>query len=143
MRLLTFLSLSALLTTAFAQSAYIGAPANGSTVHRGSNITVEIDRPDTLTGSTEIAIVIGLLFCGGTHSTCLPPSSTLGTILYSGGYDPEFYTGVAKPPHQNFTVEIPSTAQVGKSQLGLAHFSLVGASEWPVLETRNITLNVV
>ncbi|KAF8218120.1 hypothetical protein K438DRAFT_1796336 [Mycena galopus ATCC 62051] len=140
MRLLTFIPLSALLTTVFSQSAYIGAPANGSTVHRGSNITVEIDRPDSLTGSTEIAIVIGLLFCGGTRSTCLPPSSTLGTILYSGGYAPEVHTGVAK---QNFTVEIPSTAQVGKSQLGLAHFSLVGAGEFPVLETRNITLNVV
>ncbi|KAF7377915.1 hypothetical protein MSAN_00215300 [Mycena sanguinolenta] len=129
MKVLNLLSLGALLATAFAQGADIGAPADGSTVRRGSKIIVEIDRPDTLTGSTEIAIVIGFLFCGQSlTSQCPPPSEILGTILYNGNYTPEFHTGVMKPPHQNFTVKVPSSASLGKAQLGVAHFSLVGVS---------------
>ncbi|KAF7368829.1 hypothetical protein MVEN_00208100 [Mycena venus] len=128
MKLLNCLALSVMLTTAFAQRAAIGAPADGSTVQRGSNITVEIDRPDTLTGSTEVALRL---------------RRPWGTILYDGPFDPEFHTGVSKPPHQNFTVQIPSSSQTGKAQLGVAHFSLVGASQFPFLETFNITLNVV
>jgi hypothetical protein len=83
---------------------------------------------DTLTGSTEVAVVIGFWHCGGATSICPAPSDVLGSILYNGPYDPEFHTGVAKPPHQNFTVTIPSTAQAGKAQLSVAHFSLVGVS---------------
>ncbi|KAJ6461092.1 hypothetical protein C8R45DRAFT_842449 [Mycena sanguinolenta] len=144
MKVLSVLSLSAMLTTAFAQGVVIGAPADGSTVRRGSKITVEINRPDTLTGSTEIAIVIGFLFCGKSPtSKCPPPSEILGTILYNGSYQPEFHSGDAKPPYQNFTVSIPTSASPGKAQLGVAHFSLVGASQFPFLEIFNITLNVV
>ncbi|KAJ7244432.1 hypothetical protein B0H12DRAFT_1054872 [Mycena haematopus] len=146
MKFFSSLALSTLLfaTAALAQSVDIGAPADGSTVLHGSNITVEIDRPDTLTGSTEVAIVIGFWHCGSAASVCPPPSDVLGTILYNGPYDPEFRTGGgSKPPYQNFTVTIPSTALPGKAQLGVAHLSLVGAGQYPFLETRNITLNVV
>ncbi|KAJ7653161.1 hypothetical protein DFH06DRAFT_1204857 [Mycena polygramma] len=141
-------ALSAILaTTAYAQSVAIGAPADGTTVQPGSNITVEIDRPDTLSGSTEVAVVIGFWVCGESPaSVCPPPSDVLGSILYNGPYDPQFRnngTPPNKPPYQNFTVTIPSTAQSGKAQLGVAHLSLIGAGQFPFLETRNITLNVV
>ncbi|KAF7377903.1 hypothetical protein MSAN_00214000 [Mycena sanguinolenta] len=147
MKFFSSLALSAIfMAGALAQSVDIGAPADGTTVSAGSNITVEIDRPDTLTGSTEIAIIIGFLPCGASASGCLPPSEGLGTILYNGPFDPEFSSsggGVNHRPHQNFTVTIPSSASPGVAQLGVAHVALVGAGEFPLLETLNITLNVV
>ncbi|KAF7377905.1 hypothetical protein MSAN_00214200 [Mycena sanguinolenta] len=144
MKFLGSLALSAVFAaTALAQAVDIGAPAAGTTVSAGSNITVEIDRPDSLTASTEVAVVIGFLSCGA--SGCPPPSETLGTILYNGPYDPEFSndgSGVNKPPHQNFTVTIPSSASSGPAQLGVIHLALVGLSETPLFETLNVTLNV-
>ncbi|KAJ7023070.1 hypothetical protein C8F04DRAFT_970561 [Mycena alexandri] len=116
-----------LATTAFAQSAAIGAPADGSSVQAGSNITVEVDRPDTLTGSTEVAVVIGFLSCNG-RPACPAASEVLGSILYNGPFNPQFVTGVSRPPHQNFTVTIPSTFPSGPAQLAVSHFSLVGVS---------------
>ncbi|KAJ6493999.1 hypothetical protein C8R47DRAFT_1118009 [Mycena vitilis] len=143
MKFLSSLALSALLAaSAYGQRAFIGAPADGTSVTAGSNITVELDRPDTLTGSTEVAVIIGFFSCTSTGSVCPGPSEALGTILYNGPYDPEFQPG-PKPPYQNFTVTIPPSAPKGKAQLGVAHFSLVGASEVPILETLNVTLNVV
>ncbi|KAJ6629323.1 hypothetical protein B0H10DRAFT_1776580 [Mycena sp. CBHHK59/15] len=130
-------------TTAFAQRVAIGAPADGASVTAGSNITVEVDRPDTLSSSVEVAIVIGFNSCAS--RPCLPPSETIGTLLYNGPYDPEFHTNVSfsKPPHQNFTVTIPASAPNGEAQLSVTHFSLIGASLGPFLEILNITLNVV
>ncbi|KAJ6461072.1 hypothetical protein C8R45DRAFT_538174 [Mycena sanguinolenta] len=147
MKFFSSLALSALFAAAaLAQSVNIGAPDDGTTVSAGSNITVEIDRPDTLTPSTEVAIIIGFLSCGSFASGCLPPSEGLGTILYDGPYNPQFASsggGVNHRPHQNFTVTIPSSAPPGIAQLGVAHVALVGADQWPLLETLNITLNVV
>ncbi|KAJ7171087.1 hypothetical protein C8R46DRAFT_1087627 [Mycena filopes] len=145
MKFFTSLALSALLAaTAFAQSADIGAPANGTQVRAGSNITVEVDRPDTLTGSTEVAVVIGFLSCHGFQGELCPPASEImGTILYNGPFDPEFHTGVQKPPHQNFSVAIPSTAPAGPAQLSVAHVTLIGAGQFPFLEVLNTTLLVV
>ncbi|KAJ7694857.1 hypothetical protein B0H17DRAFT_931470 [Mycena rosella] len=145
MKFLSSLALSVMLaTTAFAQSIAIGAPVDGSSVKAGSNITVEVDRPDTLTGSTEVAIVIGFLSCVPFPAGCPSPSDIIGNILYNGPYDPEFHTNVSvsKPPHQNFTVTIPANARTGPAQLSVTHFSLVGAGPFPFLESRNITINV-
>lgn len=50
----------------------------------------------------------------------------MGTVLYQGGFDPEFHNGV-QPPYQNFTVEIPDDIS-GLAVLGVAHFSLVGVN---------------
>lgn len=145
-----------LAAAAFAQSVDIGAPASGTTVKAGSNITVEVDRPvsrtnqilnktsyivhrphtvpqNTLTGSTEVAVVIGFLSCVGfSTGICPPPSEIIGSILYNGPYDPQFHTNVTptKPPYQNFTVTIPKTAEAGPAQLSVTHFSLVGVSTY-------------
>ncbi|KAJ7479696.1 hypothetical protein FB451DRAFT_1086261 [Mycena latifolia] len=145
MKFLSSLALGAtLVSTAFAQGIAIGAPADGSTVTAGSNITVEVDRPDTLTPSTEVALVIGFLSCVPFPAGCPPASEDLGNILYNGPYDPEFHpsVSVSKPPHQNFTVTIPASAATGPAQLSVTHFSLVGAGPFPFLQTVNITLNV-
>ncbi|KAJ7202017.1 hypothetical protein GGX14DRAFT_463554 [Mycena pura] len=148
MKLLTSVVLSAaLVASAFAQGVVIGAPADGATVHAGENITVEVDRPNTLTGSTEVAVVIGFQVCGDSPASCPSPDDVMGTILYNGPYNPTFHTDTApgfKPPYENFTVTVPAFAPEGRrAQLNLAHVTLVGAGQFAVLETRNISLNVV
>ncbi|KAF9465550.1 hypothetical protein BDZ94DRAFT_323388 [Collybia nuda] len=141
MKLFSTLALPTLLSTAaFAQSVRIGNPPNGTSVHAGSNVLMEIDRPDTLTGSTEIAIIIGFQSCA--TMPCHAPSDGLGTILYNGGYKPEFQPGSSKPPHQNFTVTIPASAPQGPGLLGVSHVALVGAGQTVILESLGVTVNV-
>ncbi|KAG5338259.1 hypothetical protein C0989_007844 [Termitomyces sp. Mn162] len=117
-----------LISAAKAQRASIGYPLDGMSVTTGSEITVEIDREDTLTGSIEVAVVIGVVPCP--TSGCLSADYGLGTVLYNGGYDPEFHPDAPfdKPPHQNFTVTIPPIISKGKVQLGVFHASLIGVS---------------
>ncbi|KAJ7434540.1 hypothetical protein B0H11DRAFT_2118394 [Mycena galericulata] len=104
---------------------------------------------DTLTGSTELALVIGFLSCpgpesSGSSSNCPSPLDEIGTILYNGSYDPDFHNGGEglKPPYQNFSVVIPRDAESGVAQLSATHFSLVGAGPFPFLQSRNVTLLV-
>ncbi|KAJ7635188.1 hypothetical protein FB45DRAFT_989694 [Roridomyces roridus] len=131
---------------AFGQGVSIGAPTAGSTISPGTNITVEVDRPDTLTGSTEVAIIIGFTSCVGfTESQCPPPASLIGSVLYNGPYDPEFHTDVTPTklaPYQNFSVMIPTTTSKGPAQLSVTHFSLVGAGPFPLLQSLNVSLIV-
>ncbi|KDR82928.1 hypothetical protein GALMADRAFT_206658 [Galerina marginata CBS 339.88] len=138
-------SLSLLLgsISALSQSIRIGFPSDGASVHAGSKLTVEVDRPDTLTGSTEVAVVIALNSCHNT--TCIPPKDILGSILYNGPYNPQFQSTAppSKPPHQNFTVTIPSAIGKGRAQLAVFHVSLVGAGPEPITEIKNVTLNVL
>ncbi|KAF5379412.1 hypothetical protein D9615_006538 [Tricholomella constricta] len=137
------ISLTTLLAAVSAQRVSIGYPQDGASVKSGDSITVEVDRPNTLSGSTEVAIVIGLQSCP--TIPCHSVEDGMGFILYNGGYNPQYHQNAPgfKPPHQNFTVSIPSTAQKGKAQLGVTHVSLIGAGASPFLETLNVTLNVV
>ncbi|KII83245.1 hypothetical protein PLICRDRAFT_180650 [Plicaturopsis crispa FD-325 SS-3] len=142
MKFSTLLALPLFAASALAQSIQIGAPAAGTSVSPGSSLVVEVDRPNSLTGSQEVAIVIALDSCSSSGG-CRPPSDVLGNILYSGGFNPEYSTPAdGKPPHQNFTVQIPSGAQSGTNLLTVTHFSLVGAGPYPLFEYRNITLNI-
>ncbi|KAK7052470.1 hypothetical protein R3P38DRAFT_2860513 [Favolaschia claudopus] len=145
MKFTQLFALSTILVTAgYAQKASIGVPLPGEAVQAGSNITVEIDRPNSLTPSTEVGIGIGFLSCVDFNSSACPsPSEVLGSILYSGPFNPQ-YTNVSssKPPHQNFTVTIPSTAKSGPAQIAVTHSSLVGAGPFPFNEVFNITVNV-
>ncbi|KAF9058772.1 hypothetical protein BDP27DRAFT_1240304 [Rhodocollybia butyracea] len=136
----SLISLLAIATTSvLAQSARIGAPSNATEVAAGSSFVMMVERPDTLTGSQEIALIIGLASC----TNCPGPSKSLELLcvifLYNGGFDPEPGTG-SLPPHQNFTLTVPSTFPQGPAQLGVAHFALVGASPQPFLETFSTTL---
>ncbi|KAG5637398.1 hypothetical protein H0H81_004706 [Sphagnurus paluster] len=79
--------------------------------------------------SAEVAIVIGFESCASSYP-CRPAADGMGTVLYNGPYKPQYQNGAPtyKPPHQNFTVVIPSTAAKGKAQLNFAHFVLIGVS---------------
>ncbi|KAG6876898.1 hypothetical protein C0993_012304 [Termitomyces sp. T159_Od127] len=131
-----------LFSAAEAQRATIGYPPDGTSVTPGSNLTVEVDRENSLTGSVEVAVIIGVTSCLATG--CLPVSDGLGTVLYNGEYNPEFHPDAPfyKPPHQNFTITIPPTLSNGTSQLGVVRVSLLGASSVPITEFLNLTLNV-
>ncbi|KAG6809476.1 hypothetical protein H0H92_016083 [Tricholoma furcatifolium] len=126
---------------ASSQSISIGYPLNGTSVAAGSKLLVEIDRPDTISSSVEVAVVIGLQSCP--TGPCYPVASSVGTPLYNGPYNPQFQSGSpGKPPHQNFTITIPADTPVGKAQLGIAHFMLLGASLYADVQTLSIDLDI-
>ncbi|KAJ3736607.1 hypothetical protein DFJ43DRAFT_1149683 [Lentinula guzmanii] len=136
-------SLAIATTSVVSQSANLGAPADMTQVAAGSDFTVMVDRPDTLTGSIEVAVVIALLSCAS--NPCPGPSAELGTVLYNGPFNPQFTTepGTTNlPPHENFTLTVPSSFTKGNAQLGVAHVYLLGASVSPELETFNTTIVV-
>lgn len=147
--LLPFLALAT--SVVHAQNAYIYTPADMTEVPAGSSFNVTIAqgvsilpfllwaswayyntsnvRQDSNSSWKNIAIVIALLNCHEYSSTCLGPAEELGTILYSGPFNPQFTTepGTAElPPHENFTLTVPSDFETGQSQLGVALFDLVG-----------------
>ncbi|KAH9920444.1 uncharacterized protein B0H18DRAFT_881086 [Fomitopsis serialis] len=149
MRLLPLITFAAsLIALASAQGIDIGAPLAGSTISPGQNITVEVDRPNSLTGSEEVAIVISMVPCE--TSTCNSPnqdlSSELGYVLYNGPYSPQYDSITPpdhKPPYQNFSVQVPSWYTSGEHiALAVTHVSLVGAGPWVLLEFKNVSLVV-
>jgi len=136
MNFLYFILFSIFATLSLAQSVQIGAPARGATYRPGHRITVEVDRPDSLEGSDEVAVVIALFPCESATS-CPGPENELGDILYNGPYNPQFHNvpGLPpKPPHQNFTVTVPDTFPSGSAQLGVVHLCLTGAAPYAYLQ---------
>ncbi|KAM5538618.1 hypothetical protein V8D89_007647 [Ganoderma adspersum] len=140
-------TLLAFAASALAQRIHIASPKNFADVKPGSKITVEIDRPNSLTASTEVAIAIGLWPCGGPKGTskCASTdvSKVLGDVVYTGSYKPEYNSKTPqKPPHQNFEITVPKSFTAGQVSLGVAHLSLVGAGSEPTYQFSNITLVV-
>ncbi|KAF7428750.1 hypothetical protein PC9H_007982 [Pleurotus ostreatus] len=136
--------LFSLLSVSLAQSIMIGFPKPSANITAGSNFTVEVDRPNSLTGSTEVGIAINIQPCAA-RGECIPPEDLLGFTLYAGSYNPQFHTNVSfgLPPHQNFTVALPSSFAKGTALLSVTHLSLVGAGPFPLFEIRNATVNIV
>jgi len=142
--ILSGFSLVFLAASALAQSAAIGYPPQGLSVAPGSSLTVQVERPvsfkvvlcllskpstallqNSLTGSEEVAVVIGLQSCPGTP--CISPADYMGQILYNGPFNPQYHE-TYNPPYENFTVQIPSNSAVGTALIGVAHVTLVGVS---------------
>jgi hypothetical protein len=51
----------------------------------------------------------------------------MGTILYRGDFDPQYYEA-SQPPYQNFTITVPNLIPAGNAQINIAHAALVGVS---------------
>ncbi|GFF52441.1 hypothetical protein IFM61606_06430 [Aspergillus udagawae] len=128
-----------LVATASAQNVAIGLPSPGENLTPGSSTVVQIQRPNSLTGSQELAVAIGLSSCA--DSKCYAPEDVMGTILYNGPFKPEYHES-SQPPYQNFSVNIPEAIGKGTAQLNIAHVSLVGAGPFPFLETLNRTVHI-
>ncbi|KAJ5272714.1 hypothetical protein N7478_007839 [Penicillium angulare] len=133
------ISLIALAGVALAQSADIGLPKENQKVIAGEDVVVQVQRPNTLTGSEEINVSIGFTSCP--NGGCPPAEEELGTVVYSGSFTPEYHESPL-PPYENFTVKVPSSFAQGKAQVNVAHFALVGASNVPLFEPLNQTIIV-
>jgi len=133
-----------LLLSVSAQSIQIGSPQPGDLIHPGKNFTIEVDRPNSLTGSQEVALVIAMQNCDKTNCTQFTSTEYLQHVLYFGSYNPQYQSGPGqgKPPHQNFSVVVPLGFGQGKSRISVTHLSLVGASPFALYETRNVTVTV-
>ncbi|KAI6043337.1 hypothetical protein EDC04DRAFT_2866349 [Pisolithus marmoratus] len=127
---------------AFAQNAVIGYPPDGHTVSPGNNLTVQIQRPNTLTSSEEVAVVIGLQTCATSGGACASPEYMMGQILYNGPFDPQYH-GPTTPPYENFTVQIPSSVGKGPAKIGVIHLTLISAGPFPMMEALNKSIAVV
>ncbi|KAL3496130.1 hypothetical protein BJX62DRAFT_134797 [Aspergillus germanicus] len=135
----TFAILTSLAATALAQNVFVNLP-EGPTLEAGSEAIIQVTRPNSLTGSREIAVAIGVYPCNNGH--CLPAESTLGTVLYNGPFKPEYHE-LSGLPYENFTVTVPADLAKGSAVVGVAHAALVGAANWPFFEVVNTTATVV
>ncbi|TBU61821.1 hypothetical protein BD310DRAFT_992063 [Dichomitus squalens] len=133
---------SLLFTLAAAQNAFINAPPPQSTFAPGDSFIVDVDRPDSLTGSRDVSVAIGLLSCvdRAPSGTCddIDSAWMMGDILYAGPYHPVAPVGTNE--NENFTVTVPGDFQLGPAVLAVAHFALVGELFWPYLEVLNETI---
>ncbi|KAL4865166.1 hypothetical protein BDV12DRAFT_175125 [Aspergillus spectabilis] len=135
----TFAILASLAATALAQNAFVNLP-EGKELQAGDEVTVQVTRPNSLTGSTEFGIAIGLQTCG--EGRCIDSNSVLGLPLYTGPFSPIYHENY-NPPYENFTVTIPETATKGPAVVAVAHAALVGAANWPFFEVVNTTATIV
>ncbi|RPD62843.1 hypothetical protein L227DRAFT_573361 [Lentinus tigrinus ALCF2SS1-6] len=133
------IALACLAASAAAQSVIIASPIANSTLLPGETFVVDVDRPDTLTGSQEVAIAIGLLSCVGlaprSPGTCDGVNTTgnIGRVLFSGTYAPTLVGHGHADLAQNFSVQVPGNFPIGPAILSVAHFALVIGTE-PFLE---------
>ncbi|KAJ7130883.1 hypothetical protein C8R46DRAFT_1235882 [Mycena filopes] len=128
-----------------AQRSFIGSPAPGATVHFGSQLTVQVVRPNSLQSSTEVGIAIGLLACPTSQeAVCPAPTSQLGRVLFTGQFAPTVHPG--NSIYENFTLTVPSAdsfgGATGRAQLAVVRLHLIGAGPSPVFEINNITVNL-
>ncbi|KIK99432.1 hypothetical protein PAXRUDRAFT_526999 [Paxillus rubicundulus Ve08.2h10] len=118
------ISVALFVSAAIAQGITIVSPTPGSTVTSGSTITVQVGTNIFIENLETIGIAIGLQSCPN-GSGCYTADESIGTILYTGLFNPSFgpeYYG----PYQDFAVTIPSSTPAGQANLAVADFFLVG-----------------
>ncbi|KAJ7017674.1 hypothetical protein C8F04DRAFT_1200110 [Mycena alexandri] len=143
MHLLKSLAITAFLaTSALAQSIVVDAPRPGANIPLTStNLTVQIERPDTLSASKEVSVAIGYKICD-VDEGCGPGAQ----LLYNGPYTPTQHTQTlpGQPSfYQKFTFPSPFFTP-GPVEITVVHFFDIGAGEnIPFVETVNIDFNIV
>ncbi|TBU61823.1 hypothetical protein BD310DRAFT_946272 [Dichomitus squalens] len=130
----------ALAASAVGQKVTIASPAANTEVKAGGNLLVEIDRPDTQTPSTDVAIMIGLQPCGAAGD-CDAVAANYARVLFHGPYTPKPVEGHADISH-NYTVKIPRNTAAGRALLQVAHFFYMGAGNQPQMETLNTVIQI-
>ncbi|KAJ5225439.1 hypothetical protein N7468_006664 [Penicillium chermesinum] len=129
-------ALAALAGAAVAQSVGISAPPSNAKVSAGSDITVKVSKPNSLSSSEEIGIAIAI------GNIDKDPSEVFGDVLYHGPYDPVYHEST-QAPYQNFTITIPSSQAKGAARINVAHAALIGAGPEPWLETVTSNITIV
>ncbi|EGN95754.1 hypothetical protein SERLA73DRAFT_186960 [Serpula lacrymans var. lacrymans S7.3] len=135
----SIISLALFAGAALAQNIAIAQPPQGASVAPGSNMTVQLNKPNSLSSSEEVAVVIGIQSCS--KSACSAPADILGEILYNGAYNPVYHEPQL-PPYQNISVTIPASFPNGTAQIGIVHVNLIGAGPMPNLQTLNQTITI-
>nr|GAT49293.1 predicted protein [Mycena chlorophos] len=139
----TLIALSALIVVSVrGQATSVGAPAAGTNIRLGKKFTVQIDRPNSIEGGTEVGLAIALAACPG--GTCPDPSGQLGYVLYAGQFSPT--THPMAQIYENFSVTAPSAdagLTTGPAQLAVVRLWLAGAGPAPDVETHTVALNMV
>ncbi|KAG1827630.1 uncharacterized protein BJ212DRAFT_65931 [Suillus subaureus] len=132
-------SLVALLFSSIvsAQQVVIMSPLAGTSVSPGKNITVTIGKPDSLSASEEVAVVIAIRSCA--RDLCAPQVEALGDILYNGPFNPRTNSN---QPTQDFNIRIPQSTSNGNALLTVTHFALIGAGPRPWMELKNVSVVV-
>ncbi|KAI0357403.1 hypothetical protein OH77DRAFT_1377589, partial [Trametes cingulata] len=99
-----------------------------ATLFPGESVVVDIDRVPSLTGSQDVAVVIGIQSCVGRApaGTCdgVITSGNIGTPLFSGLYNPQPVGHGHSDLFQNYTVTIPDFLPAGAAVLAVAHTSI-------------------
>ncbi|TBU42877.1 hypothetical protein BD309DRAFT_991377 [Dichomitus squalens] len=138
----SLLVLASFVAAVAAQGVKIVAPAANTTLTLGETFVIDVERPDSLTGSRDVSVAIGLLSCvdRAPSGTCddIDSAWMMGDILYAGPYHPVAPVGTNE--YENFTVTVPGDFQPGPAVLAVAHFALVGELFWPYLEVLNETI---
>ena len=135
-------ALLALAASAVAQTVSIATPMAGQTFSKGQSVEVQVVEPVRLTvfvglksiglplnqqiaqqAVTEIGIAITLHPCS--QSPCENADDSLGTVLYTGPYNPQ-RTSPTTQPVQGFSVVIPTSFESGPALISVVHSSLVG-----------------
>lgn len=76
--------------------------------------------------SIEVGLAIGIIGCPEDNGC--PGTSQMGTVLYTGPFEPENHPGTPGA-YQNFTLTVPSSdGPVGDSRIGVARTFLIGVS---------------
>ncbi|KAI0333489.1 hypothetical protein GY45DRAFT_1319440 [Cubamyces sp. BRFM 1775] len=127
------------VAAAFAQSVTILSPTVNTTLSPGDSFVVDVDKPDSLSPSYDVAVAIGLQSCGAAPCAALASAGILGTILFDGEYKPQLRPN-SSDVFQNYTVQVPSTMESGPALLTVARFYLLGAGASPTIQTVNTTL---
>lgn len=81
---------------------------------------------NSLTGSQDVSVAIGLQTCGGASCDSLP-SETMGTPIFKGDYAPALDAG-NDAVSQSFDVQVPASLAPGAARLSVAHFYILGVS---------------
>jgi len=129
--------------TAFAQSVVIAEPTPDSVIFSGQELTVEVDKPGSISGSTDVSVEISIAEIGCDNPSCAEFPGP-ATVLFNGPYTPVMTNPHSTTLVQDFTVTIPSTFQQGDVALLIVqHTVLIGAGQnIPSVDTHNVTLTV-
>jgi len=128
---------------AFAQGVFIAQPTPDTHIFPGGQLTVEVDKPDSLSGSKDVSVEISIAEIGCANPVCVEFPGP-ATVLFDGPYTP-----VMSNPHsttliEDYTVTIPSSFQQGDVALLIVkHTVLIGAGEnISSVDSHNVTLFV-
>ena len=145
----SFFVLEALAASAFAQRATIVSPANGTSVTSGDTLVIDVRQKVSpslptrarfvltetypfsaqiaATDEVQVAIALGVDACpSGSCDGYDPATNGVGTILFSGTWEPAFDPEFGF--HQNFSVTVPEFASAGQALLSLTHLEFIGVS---------------